>query len=396
MRRRVMGMLMTSAALLAAIHVAPGQVDAAASTTASTGQKAVIQAAVKLRSGPSTTGDVVSFMKQGEAVTVLEKTNNYWYKVKTSDGVTGYTSSSDKYIKVGATIVAAAATSPVSRKTEASESAKTVSASVKNVSTKEASASVNSSAGQTKATIQTSVRLRAEASTSSEVLGYMNTGDVVTITDSSNAYWFKVTTADGTVGYVSSSPQYIRIGEGVVVQQAVASAAAPASDTTALPAVASPVSTVSLSSGDAAAAIEQVIDTGMTYLGTPYEYGSDRNSTATFDCSAFTRQIFRQAVGIQLPADSRSQGEWIKQNSQPNTDMTTLKRGDLLFFTNYNASSGAYTSLDNSSQTITHVAVYLGDNKLLHTFSVAAGGVKVTDFSKPWQDRFLFGGSVIQ
>jgi cell wall-associated NlpC family hydrolase len=335
-------------------------------------------------------------MKQGEAVTVLEKTNSYWYKIKTSDGVTGYTSSSDKYIKVGATSVAAAVTPSASRKTEASESAKNVSASFKNVSTKEAPASVNSSAGQTKATIQTSVRLRAEASTSSEVLGYMNTGDVVTITDSSNAYWFKITTADGTVGYVSSSPQYIRIGEGVVVQQPVASSAASASDTTALPAVASPASTVSLPSGDAAAAIEQVIDTGMTYLGTPYEYGSDRNSTATFDCSAFTRQIFRQAVGIQLPADSRSQGEWIKQNSQPNTDMTTLKRGDLLFFTNYNASSGAYTSLDNSSQTITHVAVYLGDNKLLHTFSVAAGGVKVTDFSKPWQDRFLFGGSVIQ
>ncbi|POR27330.1 MULTISPECIES: C40 family peptidase [Paenibacillus] len=388
MRRRVMGMLMTSAALLAAIHVAPSQVDAAAST-ASTGQKAVIQAAVKLRSGPSTTGDVVSFMKQGEAVTVLEKTNSYWYKIKTSDGVTGYTSSSDKYIKVGATSVAAAVTSSASRKSEAAES-------VKNVSAKEAVASVNSSAGQTKATIQTSVRLRAEASTSSEVLGYLNAGDVVTITDPSNAYWFKVTNADGTVGYVSSSPQYIRIGEGVVVQQPVAAPVTTTPDTTAIPVTASPASTMNMFSGDAAAAIEQVINTGMTYLGTPYEYGSDRNSTATFDCSAFTRQIFRQAVGIQLPADSRSQGEWIKQNSQPNTDMTTLKRGDLLFFTNYNASSGAYTSLDNSSQTITHVAVYLGDNKLLHTFSVAGGGVKVTDFSKPWQDRFLFGGSVIQ
>ncbi|APB74344.1 invasion associated endopeptidase [Paenibacillus polymyxa] len=388
MRRRVMGMLMTSAALLAAIHVAPGQVDAAAST-ASTGQKAVIQAAVKLRSGPSTTGDVVSFMKQGEAVTVLEKTNSYWYKIKTSDGVTGYTSSSDKYIKVGATSVAAAVTSSASRKPDAAES-------VKNVSAKEAVASVNSSAGQTKATIQTSVRLRAEASTSSEVLGYLNAGDVVTITDPSNAYWFKVTNADGTVGYVSSSPQYIRIGEGVVVQQPVSAPVTTTPDTTAIPVTASPASTTNMFSGDAAAAIEQVINTGMTYLGTPYEYGSDRNSTATFDCSAFTRQIFRQAVGIQLPADSRSQGEWIKQNSQPNTDMTTLKRGDLLFFTNYNASSGAYTSLDNSSQTITHVAVYLGDNKLLHTFSVAGGGVKVTDFSKPWQDRFLFGGSVIQ
>ncbi|MHB0861010.1 C40 family peptidase [Paenibacillus sp. SEL3] len=388
MRRRVMGMLMTSAALLAAIHVAPGQVDAAAST-ASTGQKAVIQAAVKLRSGPSTTGDVVSFMKQGEAVTVLEKTNSYWYKIKTSDGVTGYTSSSDKYIKVGATSVAAAVTSSASRKSEAAEP-------VENVSAKEAVASVNSSAGQTKATIQTSVRLRAEASTSSEVLGYLNAGDVVTITDPSNAYWFKVTNAGGTVGYVSSSPQYIRIGEGVVVQQPVSAPVTTTPDTTAIPVTASPASTMNIFSGDAAAAIEQVINTGMTYLGTPYEYGSDRSSTATFDCSAFTRQIFRQAVGIQLPADSRSQGEWIKQNSQPNTDMTTLKRGDLLFFTNYNASSGAYTSLDNSSQTITHVAVYLGDNKLLHTFSVAGGGVKVTDFSKPWQDRFLFGGSVIQ
>ncbi|WDZ55049.1 SH3 domain-containing C40 family peptidase [Paenibacillus polymyxa] len=388
MRRRVMGMLMTSAALLAAIHVAPGQVDAAAST-ASTGQKAVIQAAVKLRSGPSTTGDVVSFMKQGEAVTVLEKTNSYWYKIKTSDGVTGYTSSSDKYIKVGATSVAAAVTPSATRKSEATES-------VKNVSAKEAVASVNSSAGQTKATIQTSVRLRAEASTSSEVLGYLNAGDVVTITDPSNAYWFKVTNAGGTVGYVSSSPQYIRIGEGVVVQQPVSAPVTATPDTTAIPVTASPASTMNMFSGDAAAAIEQVINTGMTYLGTPYEYGSDRSSTATFDCSAFTRQIFRQAVGIQLPADSRSQGEWIKQNSQPNTDMTTLKRGDLLFFTNYNASSGAYTSLDNSSQTITHVAVYLGDNKLLHTFSVAGGGVKVTDFSKPWQDRFLFGGSVIQ
>jgi cell wall-associated NlpC family hydrolase len=375
-----MGMLMTSAALWVAIQVTPGQVDAAAST----GQKAVIQTAVKLRSGPSTTGDVVSFMKQGEAVTVLEKTNSYWYKVKTSDGVSGYTSSSDKYIKVGA-ISVAAAVEPVSRKPEAGDSLKN------NSSVKEAPASVNSSAGQTKATIQTSVRLRAEASTSSEVLGYLNPGDVVTITDPSKAYWFKITNAGGTAGYVSSSPQYIRIGEGVVVQQP-----AVALDSASTPAVVSPPATVNVPSGDAVAAIEQVISTGMTYLGTPYEYGSDRNSTATFDCSAFTRQIFRQAAGIQLPADSRSQGEWIKQNSQPNTDITSLKRGDLLFFTNYNASSGAYTSLYNSSQTITHVAVYLGDNKLLHTFSVAGGGVKVTDFSKPWQDRFLFGGSVIQ
>ncbi|MBJ8193722.1 SH3 domain-containing protein, partial [Bacillus cereus] len=83
---------------------------------------------VTLRSGPSTTGDVVRFMKQGEAVTVLEKTNSYWYKIKTSDGVTGYTSSSDKYIKIGATSVAASVTPSTPRKSPATATLKNVSA----------------------------------------------------------------------------------------------------------------------------------------------------------------------------------------------------------------------------------------------------------------------------
>lgn len=74
-----------------------------------------------------------------------------------------------------------------------------------------------------------------------------------------------------------------------------------------------------------------MIQTGMKYLGTPYEFGSDRNQTNTFDCSAFTRQIFKEGAGIVLPMDSRQQGAWVKQNSQAVYDIDGLKRGDLVF-----------------------------------------------------------------
>lgn len=379
MRKRVMGMLVATAAVWSVVNVTPSNA-AAASLAAPTGQKAVIQTAVKLRAVPSSTGDVVGFMKQGEAVTVLEKTNSYWYKVKTAGGITGYTSSSDKYIKVGA-----------SSNSVSSEKATAITSAT--ATTNAASAQVKASA-QTKATVQTSIRLRSEPSTTTgDVLGYLNRGDVVTVTDASNVYWFKVATSSGLTGYMSSSAEYVRIGEGVLVPQL---STPPVADIPSL--TTKPASTPSVTAppiGDASDAIDQVISTGKTYLGTPYEYGSDRNSTATFDCSAFIRQIFQEAISLQLPGDSRSQGEWIKQNSQPYYDLNNLKRGDLLFFTNYSGSPDVYATIDKSTQTITHVALYLGDNKLLHTFSVAAGGVKITDFSKSWQDCFLFGGSVL-
>ncbi|GAA0380526.1 C40 family peptidase [Paenibacillus motobuensis] len=143
--------------------------------------------------------------------------------------------------------------------------------------------------------------------------------------------------------------------------------------------------------------IEKVIQTGMKYLGTPYEFGSNRNTTTTFDCSDFIRQIFKESAGVVLPTDSRQQGTWIKQNSTPVYSIDKLKRGDLVFFMSYKgSSSSAYSRIDKSQERITHVALYLGDGKLLHTYSQKAGGVVVTDFSSSWQNRFLYGGSVLK
>lgn len=103
------------------------------------------------------------------------------------------------------------------------------------------------------------------------------------------------------------------------------------------------------------------------------------------------------ALNLKLPADSRQQGDWVKSNSTVVTSTSGLKRGDLMFFMDYKGNSAsAYAGIDKSKARISHVAMYLGDGQIIHTYSVASGGVKVDQLSASWTNRFLFGGSVIR
>lgn len=227
-------------------------------------------------------------------------------------------------------------------------------------------------------TIQSSVRLRTSPSTSGQVLKYLNQGDQVTILEKTNSYWYKVRTIDGNVGYTSTASQYISVG----------ATAAPAPAPTQKPAPTAPAQS---------GMIEKVISAGMGYLGTPYEFGSSRNDTRTFDCSDFIRQIFLDGANLKLPADSRQQGTWVQDNSTAVTDISKLKRGDLMFFMSYKGSSAsAYAGINKSTARITHVAMYLGDGQILQTYSVSSGGVRVDKLSASWMNRFLYGGSVIR
>ncbi|WP_408635001.1 C40 family peptidase [Paenibacillus phocaensis] len=135
----------------------------------------------------------------------------------------------------------------------------------------------------------------------------------------------------------------------------------------------------------------------MKSLGTPYEYGSSRSSTATFDCSDFVRQAYKDALGLTLPADSRQQGDYIKDNGTAVYSIDSLKRGDLVFFMSYKGSSAkSYQGIDKQKQRITHVAIYLGNGQLLHTYSKESGGVIVDQLDGAWVHRFMFGGSVLK
>ncbi len=140
--------------------------------------------------------------------------------------------------------------------------------------------------------------------------------------------------------------------------------------------------------------IENILRTGLNYWGTPYEFGSDRNNTRTFDCSDFVRHIFKESSGVTLPADSRKQGAYVRDLGEKVNRISDLQRGDLMFFMK---DKGDYVGITKSKQRITHVGIYLGDGKILHTYSKDSGGVRINQVTgTEWEQRFLFGGSGLE
>ena len=151
------------------------------------------------------------------------------------------------------------------------------------------------------------------------------------------------------------------------------------------------------SAASTSSTVEKVIAAGTKYMGTPYKNGADRNSTKEFDCSSFVRRAFLDGAKITLPSDSRKQGTYIKNKGKVKTSISSLKRGDLMFFMSYKGTSkSSYSGINKSKATVTHVGIYLGDGKILHTYSKDSGGVR-TDSVKGnhWEYRFLYGGSAL-
>jgi peptidoglycan DL-endopeptidase CwlO len=143
---------------------------------------------------------------------------------------------------------------------------------------------------------------------------------------------------------------------------------------------------------------QKVIAAGKRYLGTPYEFGSSRSNTRTFDCSDFTRQAFLDGARIRIPSDSRSQADYVKRIGKTSRYWSKLKPGDLMFFMSYKGfKPSAYYGINKSKQRITHVGIYLGNGKILHTYSKESGGVKISSIDNThWEYRFIFGGSAIK
>lgn len=311
---------------------------------------------VNMRTAPSTSASVIRMLKKGEQITVLEESGS-WYKISDGNGKTGYISSSSKYTELGAEQV------------EEPNSESPVLATLTGV-------------------IKKSVSFRKGPGTSYTRMRYLQAGEQVKVVSQPSSSWYEVIDSKGVRGYVSSQTQYITVNGKTSTDTGSDKGNTGGSGS-------SPVDNGS--SGYSNASIEKMIATGMKYLGTPYEYGSNRNTTTTFDCSDFTKQIFKEALGVTLPADSRQQGAYVKNKGNAVTSISQLKRGDLMFFMSYKGSSkSAYSGVNKSNQTITHVAVYLGDGKVLHTYSKESGGVKTSEISGThWEYRFLFGGSAL-
>lgn len=111
----------------------------------------------------------------------------------------------------------------------------------------------------------------------------------------------------------------------------------------------------------------KLISEGAKHIGTPYVWGG--TTTSGFDCSGFTRYVYKKVTGKTIPRTSGAQYAGAKKISK-----SQLQKGDLVFFS---ASGGR----------ITHVAMYAGGGKLLHA---AGNSVKYQSLAGYW-DKLVVG-----
>lgn len=128
------------------------------------------------------------------------------------------------------------------------------------------------------------------------------------------------------------------------------------------------------------AAVEEMLKSAYFLLGVPYVYGAVRyhdgygnrlkNFTKNkFDCSSLTQYAFYMGAGVLLQTTTRTQ---VKQGKY--VSKSKLQRGDCIYFTN--EARQHRTGVER----VGHVAIYLGDNYILHTSSDYARIEKMTAY----------------
>jgi len=123
-----------------------------------------------------------------------------------------------------------------------------------------------------------------------------------------------------------------------------------------------------------------VITTGDGYVGTRYTYGGSTPQSG-FDCSGFVKFVFGRN-GVTLPRTSRQQATTGKSLA---AKLDGLRAGDLLFFS-------------QSGDAVDHVAIYAGNDRILHSTS-SGGGVRYDDLDSPrgkwFRDRLVAARRVL-
>jgi cell wall-associated NlpC family hydrolase len=115
----------------------------------------------------------------------------------------------------------------------------------------------------------------------------------------------------------------------------------------------------------------EVVIAAMNFLDHPYRRGGD-SVQAGFDCSGFTRHLFGQALGIELP---RRADEQAHDRALGPVRRDALRAGDLVFF-------------NTLRRTFSHVGIYLGDGRFIHAPRSGAQ-IRVESLSSAyWSRRF--------
>lgn len=112
-----------------------------------------------------------------------------------------------------------------------------------------------------------------------------------------------------------------------------------------------------------------LLETVDEWYGVRYRTGG--NTKSGVDCSGFTVAVYAAVYGLALPRVSREQYRTSRKIST-----TELQEGDLVFF-NTNGSG------------VSHVGVYLGNNKFIH--ASVSRGIMVNDLYEPYYLKRYIG-----
>ena len=255
-------------------------------------------------------------------------------------------------------------------------------------------------------TTGSSLRLRAEPSTSASVVTTLDKSVAVAILDDSVDGWYKIA-YNGSTGYVSAD--YLNVDQdnvfttyGRVNSDGVNVRSDASTDSSVLATIEEDaIVTVNglvdgwydvtceygtegyirsdfLDLTESSSSNSDIAATAKQYLGTGYVYGGA--SPRGFVCSGFTMYVYSQH-GYSLPHSATSQ--WQSGLGTRVYSISELQPGDLVFFNDPSRNAGKACS---------HAGIYTGDGQFIHSSSSRSGGVIVSSLTSGYYNTYFVGG----
>ncbi len=284
---------------------------------------------INVRADADTEAEIVGKLYNGSVAKVLGRTGNGWARIKSGD-VTGYIR--EEYVATG------------------------------NAAQQLADSVVTRQAVVTTETL----RVRAAPIADSDVITLIGEGETLDILEEADG-WYKINTEDGE-GYISSDFADVEeiypeaISKAQEEAEEAAAAASSAAEEEARKAEeakknsksgkkksgSNALNTYDGSSGSGSASGQAVANYALQFVGNPYVWGGS-SLTNGADCSGFTMAVYAN-FGVSLPHYTGSQ----QQCGTAVSSLSEAQPGDLILY------SG-------------HVAIYLGNNQIVHASSPRYG-----------------------
>ncbi len=190
--------------------------------------------------------------------------------------------------------------------------------------------------------------VRAEASSTSERIGFLDYNDTVTII-AVEGDWYKIN-YENTSGYVSKDLITLQENRDITSRSITESRLETNNEVTSVESEIKNEQVISANNG------VEVAEYAKQYLGTKYIVGG-KTPEVGFDCSGFTRYVYSN-FGYNLGTTSISQS-----SSGTEVSRESMQIGDLIIFYNEEKSN------------VGHTAIYIGDGNFIHSANPERGVV---------------------